>query len=247
LNRNLAVLGATKSIENARGLLGDSRVLLSRERYGTSYALTIFALEEIAKAFVFHWVADGNLDETDLRKLIYSHRSKHATVHLTIMFEATLKVLLPKLKAWMSGDSDDLQLDLSEFKDTYFRVLKDSKEYMRLLIHAQQRRETSLYVGICDKCNAELLGPWLITRPDLNELMHFTEEHLARIDALIRNCKRHELGIGVEIKVEPPPKQPPFRSLVNETIKALDRAAKTECEHVLCSKMKRSPQRNLSQ
>jgi len=240
LDRSLAVLGATKSIENARGLLEDSRVLLSRERYSTSYALTIFALEEIAKAFVFHWVADGNLDETDLRKLIYSHRSKHATVHLTILFEAMTKVLSPRFQAWMSGDSDDLQLDLNEFKDAYTSALKESSKYMHLLIHAQQRREVSLYVGICDRCNRELLGPWLVTRPDLNELMHFTERHLATIDALIRNCKRHELGIEVEVKVEPPQKQVLFRPLVNKMMEALDRAAKTECKHVLCSNIRRS-------
>ena len=111
---------------------------------------------------------------------------------------------------------------------------------MHLLIHAQQRREVSLYVGICDRCNRELLGPWLVTRPDLNELMHFTERHLATIDALIRNCKRHELGIEVEVKVEPPQKQVPFRSLVNKMMEALDRAAKTECKHILCSDIKRS-------
>ena len=255
MDRSLAVLGATKSIENARKLLEDSEVLLDRRRFGTSYALAIFALEEIAKAFVFHWVADGNLDETDLRKLIYSHRSKHAAIALMAELQTFAEFLGPKFIAFLSSDSEDSLPDFEDLKRIELSWKKEASKYMHLLIHAEQRREASLYVDICDKCNKELLGPWVITRSDVDELVRFVKERLAKTDSLIRNCNKHELDesgleIGIEVKTianNLSVKQKSFRELVQEMIPNLDRAAKTECEHVLCSDMKRSQQRTLPQ
>ena len=94
MNRDLAILDDKKSLLNAHAL-EDSKLLFKRERYGTSYALAIFALEETAKGFVFHWVADGVLTEPDLRKLIYSHRPKHAIIQLTDIFEKATQFCRP--------------------------------------------------------------------------------------------------------------------------------------------------------
>jgi AbiV family abortive infection protein len=251
LDRSLAVLGATKSIENARKLLEDSEVLINRERFGTSYALAIFALEEVAKAFVFHWVADGNLDETDLRKLIYQHRKKHAAIHLMDFFEVFGKFLGPQIVAAFDSDSADLMLNLD--KESIERALKEQfSKHMHLLIHAKERREVSLYVDICRRCNAELLGPWLITKSDVDELLRFVRERLGKTSSLIRNCKKHELGVefGVEVKRisdNVPIKQKSYLELVEDAMNSLDRGAKAECKHVLCSNMKRLRQRTLPQ
>lgn len=255
MDRSLAILGATKSIENTQNLLEDSEVLLDRGRFGTSYALATFALEEVAKAFVFHWVADGNLDETDLRELIYSHRSKHAAIHVMVELQTMVEFLGPKFMAFLSGDSKDFFPDLEELKRMELSWKKETSKYLHLLIHAQQRREASLYVDICNKCNKELLGPWVITRSDVDELLRFVKERLAKTDSLIRNCKKHEwdesgLKMGIEVKTianNLPVKQKSFRELVQEMIPNLDRGAKSECKHVLCSNMKRSQQRTLPQ
>jgi hypothetical protein len=208
-------------------------------------------LEEVAKAFVFHWVADGNLDETDLRKLIYQHRKKHAAIHLMVFFEVFVKFLGPQFVAALGSDSTDFMLNLDK-ESIAHSLKKQFSKYLHLLIHAQERREVSLYVDICDRCNAELLGPWLMTKSDVDELLRFARERLVKTDSLIHNCKKHELGVEIEVEVKViadnvPVTQKSFLELVEETMEALDRGAKTECKHVLCSKMKRSPQRNLSQ
>jgi len=247
MNRGLATLGATKSLENARGLLEDSKLLFKRERYGTSYALAIFALEEAAKGFVFHWVADGILCEADLRKLIYDHRSKHATIQLVGFFEKGVAYLLPTFKGWFGGNSETLELDLDELKKMYETAQRESSQQIHLLIHAQQRREASLYVSICNKCNEELLGPWLVTASDADELLRFAEERLGKIESFVRNCKRHESEIEIEVNIEPRQEEEPFRSLVESTVDSLDRASKLACKHVLCSRVRRSAPRTRGQ
>jgi AbiV family abortive infection protein len=245
MNRDLAVLGATKSLQNARGLLEDSKLLFKRERYGTSYALAIYALEEAAKGFIFHWVADGNLTEADLRKLIYDHRRKHATVQLVGFFEKATPYMLPMFEAWFGGDSKNLKLSVDELKKIFETAQKESSQQVHLLIHAKQRREVSLYVGICDRCNEELLGPWLITASETNELLRYTEEHLGKIESLVRNCKKHESDIEIEFNIEREGKQiqiqDSFRRLVRSTVESLDRASKIQCKHVLCSHIRRPP------
>jgi AbiV family abortive infection protein len=245
MNRGLAVLGATKSLQNARGLLEDSKLLFKRKRYGTSYALAIYALEEAAKGFIFHWVADGNLTEADLRKLIYDHRRKHATVQLVSLFEKLTPYMLPLFEEWFGGDSENLKLDVDEFKKIYAAAQKESSQQVHLLIHAKQRREVSLYVGICDRCNEELLGPWLITAPETDELLRFAEERVGKIESVVRNCKKHESDIEIEINVEREGRQieiqDPFRRLVRSTVESLDRASKIQCKHVLCSHIRRPP------
>jgi hypothetical protein len=101
-------------------------------------------------------------------------------------------------------------------------------EQVHLLIHAQQRREISLYIGICDRCKKELLGPWLITASDADELLAYVERHLVKIESLVRNCKRHESEIETR-------KTAPLRPLVRQFEKCLEYAAASECQHVLCS------------
>ena len=243
MNRGLAVLGATKSLQNARGLLEDSKLLFKRERYGTSYALAIYALEEAAKGFVFHWVADGVLTEIDLRKLIYDHRRKHATVQLVGFFEKATPYMLPTFEGLFGEDSENLKLDIDELKKIFETAQKESSQQIHLLIHAKQRREVSLYVGICDRCNEELLGPWLITASDAGELLRFAEERVRKIESFVRNCKRHESDIDIEIEfnVEGRHLRDPFRLLVRSTADSLDRASKLQCKHVLCSHARRPP------
>jgi len=237
MNRSLAVSGATRSLHNARGLLEDSKLLFRRERYSTSYALAIFALEETAKGFVFHWVADGNLTETDLRKLIYSHRRKHAIIQLVDFFERGAQLFLSKFEPLLRQGRKEVTLEftLDEMRNMIETAQKAaSGEHLHLLIHAQQRREISLYVGICDRCEMELLGPWLITKSDAQELLRYAEEHVARIESLVRNCKRHESGTETE---EGEPVQ--LRLLARTTVGCLERAARLECRHVLCSSSRR--------
>ena len=216
----------------------------SRERYGTSYGLAIFALEEIAKGFVFHWEADGAITEADLRELIYKHRGKHTVIHLINTFERAMPLMAPKLDPLLNGSQNNVKLKLDEAKkiiETAHAVA--SREHLHLLIHAQQRREISFYVDICNKCNTELLGPWLIVPSDPDELIRYAEERLVTIETLVRNCKRHESGIEIEVNAEPQQKQIPFRALVKSTVDSLDRVAGLECKHVLCSSVRPSPQR----
>jgi AbiV family abortive infection protein len=237
VNRDLAILGTEKSLRNARTLLEDSRALFSRKRYGTAYALAIFALEETAKGFVFHWVADGVLTEPDLRKLIYNHRSKHAIIQLTDFFEKATSIFVPKMKTLFEGDLE-LTLEPTEavrMIKTAFR--QSSQDHVHLLIHAQQRREISLYVGICPKCDRELLGPWLINASDVNELIDYVERHLVNIEYFVRNCKRHESGIVME-------ETAPLRPLVKRSVESLQKAAKVECQHDLCSRIKLLPRKS---
>jgi AbiV family abortive infection protein len=233
LNRNLAILGATKCLENAHALLDDSKLLSKGKRYGTSYALAIFALEEIGKAFVFHWVADGVLTQADLRKLIYHHRSKHAIIQLTDTFEKATPIFMHKLRPILNGKSTSVSLDLDEaisMMKTAFR--EASQDHVHLLIHAQQRREISLYVDICRKCDQELLGPWAITALDVDELTGHVQRHLAKMESFIRNCKRHGRD---EVS------DSTFGPVVMHTVKSLERAARTECQHVLCSNVSHRP------
>lgn len=220
MNRNHAILGATKCLENAHALLDDSKLLSKRRRYGTSYALAIFALEETAKAFVFHWVADGNLTEADLRKLIYSHRPKHAIIQLTDFFEKATPIFLPLLKTGTFTLGEDEAVRMLK------AARRQASQDVHLLIHAQQRREISLYVDICSRCNRELLGPWLITVSDVDELIGYVQQHLLKMESFIRNCRMHE---GDETS------KASFSSLVKREVESLEKAAKTECRHVLCS------------
>ncbi len=222
MNRNCAILGATKSLQNAHALLDDSKLLSKGKRHGTSYALAIFALEETAKAFVFHWVADGNLTEADLRKLIYSHRPKHAIIQLTDFFEKATSIFLPVFK------TGSFTLDEDDGVRMLMTTRRQASRDVHLLIHAQQRREVSLYVDICSRCNRELLGPWLITASDVDELRGYVQQHLVKMESFIRNCKRHQSGNVLDSKA-------PFSSLVKHKVESLEKAAKTECRHVLCS------------
>jgi AbiV family abortive infection protein len=231
MNRSLAVLGAAKSLQNARELLEDSKLLLKQGRYGTSYALAIFALEEIAKGFVFHWVADGALTETDLRKLIYRHRSKHAIIPLFDIFEKGAQLLLSKLEAVSREGHDELTSEFTE--DEMKKLLETARKAalgkeLHLLIHAQRRREISLYIGICERCKKELLGPWLITASDADELLVYVEKHLVKIESFVRNCKRHERGIETR-------KTAQLQPLVRQFEKCLEVGAASNCQHVLCS------------
>ena len=98
LTKELCLIGADKSLQNADSLTENSLLLLSRGSFGHSLALSVLAIEECGKAFLLIAVHEDKtkLDEELLKAIFRNH---------------TFKVYVPLLELALSEGfpKDDLE------------------------------------------------------------------------------------------------------------------------------------------
>lgn len=115
------------SLENGDRLVDDARYLQDYERYATSYALSILAQEEYAKAFLLHLIeADAIPWTSEVRRLLHDH---------------TCKQLLASIIDFLEPDIDDIISWLESWEEARYRFPPHISDALNIIRHEKVPRE----------------------------------------------------------------------------------------------------------
>jgi AbiV family abortive infection protein len=159
-----------KSIENAKQLLEDAKLLLCNRSYGHAIALAIFSDEEVAKAFTCWLVAKGFIPEDSraVEHAFTSHASKHSA-QLAI-FEGLL--LRSELQ---QGKITPLKVIKRGMRVTEKQIKRAEERHWQIADEREFLRQDAIYTNIEDR---ELLSPSRFTNDYAKEIILGVEQRL---------------------------------------------------------------------
>ncbi|MEX2193004.1 MAG: AbiV family abortive infection protein [Nitrosarchaeum sp.] len=145
---------------NAKMLLRSSKLLFEKRLYGPSSALSVLAIEECGKGFIFMIETPNKKNESYLRKRISDHRNK---------------LLLSAKDAYLMGlmhegyFTKEKPVSIEEFQDKAHRLLRTNKRFAKLVTDSyliqdlNPLKKKGLYV---DFDGEEILSPKSISRKE---------------------------------------------------------------------------------
>ena len=176
--------GVELCFNNARSLIEDAETLLNQGSYGHALFLTISAIEELSKAFMY---ACGRVDVWKPEELVHDvlhHTSKYTLFVISILIDSINKAI-------EKGDYRITKpLDIDDFvelgKDLEFAINEIWKQRLQ-----------SLYV---DHQQGKWLSPSDIEREDVETLLQYTNKYMKMIEFQCTNILKAPIDIAKQIQ-----------------------------------------------
>jgi AbiV family abortive infection protein len=175
-----------KSLENAKQLLADAKLLIRNRSYGHAIALAIFSDEELAKALSCWLAAKGLIPEES--KAIDDAFSSHHMKHLA---QIGIYVGMRLQEGLRQGRTTLVDILKEGMKLTEVQIAKDMEKIQRMAEERESLRQDAVYVDIT--VDGKSLSPSDFTRDEAEEAISGVDQRLSYEERLITNPSHEEL------------------------------------------------------